>query len=103
MTICRTITERTAWFTRRDRLYAKEYIGVRSEKTAAWSFIRAAFMSVADTCIIPMQDYLNLGDEARINQPSTLGGNWQWRMLPGACTKELAERMNRLAVLYGRI
>ena len=88
---------------RRDRLYAKEYIGVRSEKTAAWSFIRAAFMSVADTCIIPMQDYLNLGDEARINQPSTLGGNWQWRMLPGACTKELAERMNRLAVLYGRI
>ena len=87
---------------RRDRLYAREYIGVRSEKTAAWSFIRAAFMSVADTCIIPMQDYLNLGDEARINQPSTLGGNWQWRMLPGACTRELAERMKRLAVLYGR-
>ena len=88
---------------RRDRLYAKDYIGVRSEKTAAWSFIRAAFMSVADTCIIPMQDYLNLGDEARINHPSTLGGNWQWRMLPDAYTAELAERMKRLAVLYGRI
>lgn len=87
----------------KDRRYAKEYIGVHSEKTAAWSFIRAAFMSVADTCIIPMQDYLNLGNEARINHPSTLGGNWQWRMLPDACTKELAERMKRLSVIYGRI
>lgn len=86
----------------RDRKYAKEYIGVRSEKTAAWSFIRAAFMSVADTCIIPMQDYLNLGNEARINHPSTLGGNWQWRMLPDACDAELAEKMKRLSVIYGR-
>ena len=85
-----------------DRLYADDYIGVTSEETAAWSFIRAAFLSVADTCIIPMQDYLNLGNEARINQPSTLGGNWEWRMLPDACTEELAERMKKLAVTFGR-
>lgn len=85
-----------------DRLYADDYIGVTSEETAAWSFIRAAFLSVADTCIIPMQDYLNLGNEARINQPSTFGGNWEWRMLPDACTEELAERMKKLAVTFGR-
>lgn len=88
---------------RKDRLYAKEYVGVRSERTAAWSFIRAAFGSVADTCIIPMQDYLNLGDEARINEPSTLGGNWEWRMLPGAADAKLALRMRRLALIYGRL
>lgn len=89
---------------RQDRLYAKAYADVKSEKTAAWSFIRVAFMSVADTCIIPMQDYLNLGDEARINHPSTLGGgNWEWRMRPDALTDALAEKMRGFAVLYGRI
>ena len=88
---------------KKDRLYAKEYVGVRSEKTAAWAFIRTAFASVADTCIIPMQDYLNLGDEARINEPSTLGGNWQWRMKPGVLDAELAAKMKRLALIYGRL
>ena len=59
-------------------------------------------MSVADTAIIPMQDYLNLGDEARINTPSTLGGNWVWRMRDDACTAELAKKMCVLAKTYGR-
>ncbi len=86
-----------------DRKYAEEYVGVRSEDTAAWTFIRTAFMSVADTCIIPMQDYLNLGDEARINEPSTLGGNWDWRMKKGAWNENLATGMRRLAQLYGRL
>ncbi len=48
-------------------------------------------------------DYLNLGDEARINEPSTLGGNWKWRMLPEAADAELAGRMRRLAQIYGRL
>ncbi len=86
-----------------DRRFAEEYGDVRSEETAARSFIRMAFMSVADTCIIPMQDYLNLGDEARINEPSTLGGNWEWRMLKGACDEKLALEMRHLAQLYGRL
>ena len=86
-----------------DREYAAEYAGVTSEETAAWSFIRLAFQSVADTCIIPMQDYLNLGDEARINEPSTLGYNWKWRMLPGAYGEDLAKRMKRLAQIFGRL
>ena len=86
-----------------DRKYAEEYVDVRSEDTAAWTFIRTAFLSVADTCIIPMQDYLNLGDEARINEPSTLGGNWEWRMKKGAWNENLAASMRRLAQVYGRL
>jgi 4-alpha-glucanotransferase len=59
-------------------------------------------MSVADTAIIPMQDYLGLGSSARINTPSTLGGNWCWRMKPDAYTKNLAETIKEMTVLYGR-
>jgi len=69
----------------------------------AWEFIRSALASVADTAIIPMQDYLNLGSEARINTPSTLGNNWKWRMEKDACTQELAKRMYDFARLYGRL
>ena len=66
-----------------------------------WEFVRAAMSSVADMAIIPMQDYLGLGSEARINTPSTLGENWQWRMEKGA-DSALAERMQELNKLYAR-
>jgi 4-alpha-glucanotransferase len=60
-------------------------------------------MSVADTAIIPMQDWLNLGNEARINHPSTLGGiNWRWRLVPGQLTDELADEIADMTVTYGR-
>ena len=64
--------------------------------------ITTAFSSVADTCIIPMQDYLNLGEEARMNQPSTIGGNWTWRMTGKENLKELSQRISRLVSLYER-
>ena len=76
---------------------------MRSGKEIQWEFIRAAMASVSDTCIIPMQDYLGLGAEARINIPSTLGTNWKWRMLPGQFTDELAERILDMTKLYGRV
>ena len=88
-----------------DRAYAREYMrneGSEGEQLA-WDFICTALRSVADMAIIPIQDYLALGSEARINTPSTLGDNWKWRMLPGEFTDELAERMRRAAKLYGRI
>lgn len=88
-----------------DRAYAREYMrndGSEGERLA-WDFICTALRSVADMAIIPIQDYLALGSEARINTPSTLGDNWKWRMLPGEFTDELAERMRRAAKLYGRI
>ena len=49
-----------------------------------------------------MQDYLELGSEARINTPSTLGDNWNWRMKENSVTKQLAEKIRRLSEIYGR-
>ena len=88
---------------RRDKKFAKRYLNIRSNKDVQWAFIRAAMASVSDTCVIPMQDYLGLGAEARINTPSTLGNNWKWRMLDGAFTDELAERIYEMTKLYGRL
>lgn len=65
-------------------------------------FVRAALASVADTAIIPMQDYLELGSEARMNTPSTLGDNWKWRMKKEVCGMELARSIRELSRLYGR-
>ena len=64
--------------------------------------VRAALASSANMCIIPMQDWLGLGNEARINTPSTLGNNWKWRMDRLAMSDELAEEMLKLTRLYGR-
>lgn len=87
---------------RQDKALAKKYLDIRSNKDVQWEFIRAAMASVSDTCIIPLQDYLGLGSEARTNVPSTLGTNWKWRMLPGQFTDELAERICEMTKLYGR-
>lgn len=88
---------------RRDKSFAKKYLNIRSNKDMVWNFIRAAIASVSDTAIIPMQDYLSLGSEARINIPSTLGNNWKWRMVKGQTDKELAEKIYKMCKLYGRI
>ena len=95
----------TGWFKslkKKDKINAKNYLGFKSDKDACWALIRAAHSSVADTAIIPMQDYLSLGAEARINIPSTLGNNWDWRMKENAYTKELAEKIRFMTKLYGR-
>ena len=86
----------------KDKKFARDYMGIKSAKNFNYALIRQAMMSVADTAIIPMQDYLGLGSNARINTPSTLGGNWCWRMKPDAYTKNLAETVKELTVLYGR-
>lgn len=75
------------WFTSaggKDVQFAKKYLNIRRNQDGAWAFIRAAFASVANLAVVPMQDFLNLGSEARINTPSTLGGNWMWRMKHGS-------------------
>lgn len=86
-----------------DKKYIREYIGVKNVANINWDLIRLAEQSVADTAIIPMQDCLGLGTEARINLPSTLGTNWKWRMQSGVCTPELATKLYQIAKLYGRI
>ena len=86
-----------------DKKLAEEYLCIRDERDIPWIFIRAALASVADTAIIPIQDYLGIGSEGRINTPSTLGNNWKWRLQAGECTDTLADKMNKLSKLYGRI
>jgi 4-alpha-glucanotransferase len=87
-----------------DKLLSIEYMG--NEKTDLkdihWDFIRLALSSVAFLAIIPIQDYLGLGTEARMNQPSTLGNNWKWRLQNGEITEALLSRIARLSSLYGR-
>lgn len=86
-----------------DLRLALDYLGLKSDKKGNWAFIRGALSSVADLAVIPMQDYLNLGSDARINTPSTVGGNnWRWRMSKDAATKKLSKKMARLADIYGR-
>ncbi len=88
---------------RKDKSFARRYLQIRERKEIHWTFIRAALSSVADTAVIPMQDYLGLGGEARMNTPSTLGMNWKWRMNAGDCTDELAQRIRTMVKLYGRL
>ena len=85
------------------RDYAFRYLGITRREEAVDAMIRAAMMSVADTCVIPMQDYLGLGSEARINTPSTLGNNWKWRVQPRVFTKRLAKQLLEQARLYARL
>jgi len=59
-------------------------------------------MSVANTVIIPMQDILGLGEEARMNRPATAEGNWRWRVLPGQLAPSLGDMLRGMTELYGR-
>ena len=74
--------------------------GERSEFN--WDMIRLALSSVADTAIIPLQDVLGLGTEARMNYPSRAAGNWGWRCRPGALKPDLSRRLAEMTELYGR-
>lgn len=64
--------------------------------------IRAVLASVADIAIVPLQDVLGLGTEARMNPPGRVSGNWKWRYRPGALNKDLSSRLRSLASLYDR-
>ena len=86
-----------------DKAFAKRYLNVKSTKDIHKALIRACLASVSDTAIIPMQDYLGLGSEARINIPSTLGNNWKWRLKDGQFTEELADEIYDLTKLYYRV
>ena len=67
------------------------------------ALMREAMKSVADFSVFPVQDLLGLGKSARMNTPSTLGGNWEWRLLSGQLTAALAQELRDLSGLYGRL
>lgn len=80
--------------------FCKKYLD--TEDDILWKLIKAAMASVSDTAIIQMQDYLELGSEGRMNTPSILGGNWQWRMGKRNATKKLAAKIADITRTYGR-
>ncbi len=87
---------------KKDVEYCKKYLDIKEGDDFTRKCIRACFGSVADTCIIPMADWLGLGENGRINTPSTVGGNWQWRLSEQALTKKFAKEIGELTKIYGR-
>ena len=93
------------WFQKakeEDRQFARDYLNSRSDNEIHWDAIRGAWSSVANMAISPVQDFLGLGSEARINTPGVAAGNWQWRLKHGVLTDELAERIAKLTKVYSR-
>ncbi|NNM54703.1 MAG: 4-alpha-glucanotransferase [Spirochaetales bacterium] len=84
-----------------DQKYSRDYIHDHSSQVA-WGFIRAALASTAVYAVIPAQDLLDLPSWARMNTPSTLGGNWAWRLTDGQLSEALAKTFKDLTRLYGR-
>jgi 4-alpha-glucanotransferase len=81
---------------------AEAYFG-RPDDGMHWAFIRGVQASVANLAVVPLQDVLGLGSEARMNTPSLHGGNWRWRVQPGALTKELGSKLAHLAEVADRL
>ncbi len=86
-----------------DVALAREYLHLDPAEGENWGMMRAVWASTAGCAVVQMQDVLGLGNEARMNTPSTLGGNWQWRALPGFGSPELAARLHRQMELYERL
>ena len=83
--------------------FVRNYLQTKDFDGLNWTMMRAALMSVADICILTMQDLIGLGSEARINTPSTLGDNWQWRIEPACINDWLANILYENTYLYGRV
>ncbi len=88
-----------------DKQVSIDYMNNESSKPyeIQWDFIRLAMASVAKTCIVPVQDYLGLGSEARINTPSTLGDNWKWRMKKDEFNESIIKKVYKMTKVYGRL
>ncbi len=85
-----------------DRRYAMDYLKLTGAEGYHWGLMRGAWASAAQLAVVTAQDLLGLGSGARMNTPSTLGGNWQWRAMPGVFTEELAQRLRRETGIYRR-
>jgi 4-alpha-glucanotransferase len=86
----------------KERDFALRYLDAR-DTPIHWAFIRALEASVAEIAVVPLQDVLGLGSEARMNVPARAAGNWRWRYAAGDLTGEHAGRLRELAELFGRV
>ncbi|MBV8517391.1 MAG: 4-alpha-glucanotransferase [Acidobacteria bacterium] len=94
------------WFAQasdEERETALLYLGCTTADDIAWGLIRAAYTSVAELAIVPAQDVLGLGAEARMNTPGAESNNWSWRLPPTTLVQELALKLRRLAEITGRV
>lgn len=87
-----------------EKRFFRQYVGRQrmTDKEACREMVRLALASPADLAVIPMQDWLELGNSARINLPATVGTNWKWRMLPGQAGSELKAEILEMTQVYGR-
>ena len=85
------------------RDFIRDYIGADDQNDVNWKFIHCCFTSIADTAITQMQEVLSLGNEARMNVPSTCGTNWRWRIDSGDTTDNLAEKLRKVTAISGRL
>lgn len=83
--------------------FAEEYLRISEDDEKNWIMMRELMASPSELSILTGQDLLGLGDESRMNTPSTVGINWTWRALPGKFTDELAEKLCHYTALYGRL
>lgn len=88
-----------------DLKFVREYINCYEQPVndCVWALIRTALSSVADLAVIPIQDYLCLGNEARMNAPSTLGDNWKWRLTANQISETTLYHMREVTRIYGRL
>lgn len=94
-------TTRTVEDIRKERAFTKAYLGMDSEPIN-WVFIRTVFASVAAIAIVPLQDVLGVGSEARMNLPGTVTGNWKWRYSASVLTSKIKAKLRELTLLYDR-
>ena len=93
---------RTSDDVKKEHAFARAYLNFQDDSEINWVMIRAVIASVAEIAIVPLQDVIGLGTEARMNLPATTSGNWRWRYHPGALTKELSARLCSFVSLYDR-
>lgn len=85
-----------------DVKFIEEYLNLNNEEGYNWGVIRGAWASVANVSITMMQDLLNLGNESRMNFPSTVGKNWTWRINKNDINEQLSNKLYDITKLYGR-
>ena len=90
--------------TEEERAFARRYLDLEhTDEAPHWAAVRALMASVADTVVVPVQDLIGLGGDARMNTPGEEAGNWTWRLGEDALTGDLAARLRALTETYGRL
>jgi len=93
---------RTAEEIQRERKFCLRYLNSDGAEIN-WDFMRALMQSVSNRVVIPLQDVLGLGSEARMNLPNSTEGNWLWRFKTGAINESLSRRLREMTETYGRL